>query len=74
MDKIQEQAVSGFAAESDEVVKALERLNPKGKWFTLQTINQLSEIADYKQIEPQAWTGFLQGLKRDGNVLFPVWG
>jgi NTP pyrophosphatase (non-canonical NTP hydrolase) len=60
---------SALTAETSEVIKAIEKLNGRGKWITLQQVLALQEHEDYSA----TWTGYFQGVKREENIIYPVW-
>jgi len=65
-------------ASIENILEVVERLNDTGRWIVLQQCMALAKHEMYQKPQPgeerDAWMGYFQSVKTEGNIVFPKWG
>lgn len=65
------------AITEKQIIEAFQMLNENGKRLALQNCFILSEHETYRaeaDEDQNPWTGYYRSVKREGNIITPVWG
>ena len=65
------------AITEKQIIEAFQMLNEKGKRLALQNCFIFSEHEIYRAEtgeDQNPWTGYYRSVKREGNIITPVWG
>jgi len=66
------------AITEKQIIEAFQMLNENGKRLALQNCFILSEYETYRaqttDEDQNPWTGYYRSVKREGNIITPVWG
>ena len=66
------------AITEKQIIEAFQMLNERGKRLALKNCIIFSEHEDYRATEDDEdqnpWTGNYRNVKREGNIITPIWG